>query len=78
MSHKIPISLLTAVFLAAPTFASVTTMALSGSAAAETSVKSSKSNTSDRAVTFGRDKLKGTTKNSRSINLNSSKSNRAN
>jgi hypothetical protein len=77
MPHKIPISLLTAVFLAAPTFASVTT-GLSGSAAAETTVKSSKSNTSDRAVTFGRDKLKGTTKNSRSINLNSSRSNKTN
>lgn len=35
-----------------------------GKAAARSSVKSSKSNTSDRAITFGRDKLKGTTKNS--------------
>jgi hypothetical protein len=35
-----------------------------GKSAARSSVKSSKSNTSDRAVTFGRDKLKGTTKNS--------------
>lgn len=35
-----------------------------GKPAARTTVKSSKSNTSDRALTFGRDKLKGTTKNS--------------
>jgi hypothetical protein len=35
-----------------------------GKPAARSSVKSSKSNTSDRAVKFGRDKLKGTTKNS--------------
>ena len=54
----------TAAFLAVPAFAPVTTTGLSGSAVAATTVKGSKSNSSDRAVTFGRDKLKGTTKNS--------------
>ena len=43
MSCKFLIPLLTAVFLAAPAFAPVTTMGLSSSALAETSVKSSKS-----------------------------------
>ena len=63
MSRKFLIPPLTAVFLAAPAFVSVTTIGLSSSAVAETlktikyqrpAVKSSKSNSSERAVHSGK------------------------
>jgi hypothetical protein len=83
MPRKFLIPLLAAAFLALPTLAVVMTTGLSSPAVAESSVKSSKSNTSDREGTSGKDQLKGTTKKGkhageRSTNLNSSKSNRTN
>jgi hypothetical protein len=48
MPRKFLIPLLTAIFLAVPAFAPVTMMNLSSSAVAASTIKSSKSNTSDR------------------------------